>query len=130
MKMNKFAKTVERSSIYIEYLRSLNGLLRLTERELTILAKIIELNPDATNENEYRNVVSLPVRRKIIKEANINKTNLSKFIGGFIKNKILIRDVITGSTHLNKAVVPVIEDGQVIIQMIIKIKDGNNSTEI
>lgn len=125
--MNRFVKQIEPSNIYREYLTSLNGLLRLTEKELDILAKIIELNPSSTDPEVYANVVSLPVRRKVIKDAKVNKANLSKHITNFTKRGYLIKDNITGSVVINKALVPIIENGVVTIQMIIRLDETSTS---
>ena len=127
MKMNKFVKTVKPSDVYIEYLQSLNGLLQMTPRELEILAKIVELNPKATDQSEFSNVVSLPVRRKIIKDLLVNKANLSTHINNFIKKNILIKNEITGAIYLNKAITPIIDNDEIIIQMIIKLNDDKNN---
>lgn len=127
MKMNKFVKTIKRSDIYKEYLNSLNGILRLTPRELEILAKIIEYNPTATDRMEFSNVVSLQVRRKIIKSLLVNKSNLSKHITGFLDKRYLIKDDITGAVYINKSLVPIIDNDTVIIHMIINIQDDKNN---
>lgn len=127
MKMNRFVKTVTPSEIYTEYLKSLNGLLRLTDRELEILAKIIELNPKVSDDNEFENVVSLQVRRRIMYLTKVNKANLSKHITNFVNRKYLIRDNITKCVKINKALIPVITDGKIIINMTINIEDGNNN---
>lgn len=127
MKMNKFVKNIKQSDIYKEYLNSLNGILRLTPRELDILAKIVEYNPNATDQTEFANVVSLQIRRKLIKELRVNKSNLSKFISNFIDKKILIKDSITGGVHINKALSPIIDNDTVTIQMIIKLNDDKNN---
>lgn len=121
--MNKFVKVVKPANIYKEFLNSLNGILHLTPKGLDILAKIIELNPKATDQSEYSNAVSLPIRRKIIKDLHINKANLSNYIFQFFKANLLIKDPITKAVHINKALFPIIEDNRVIIQMIIDIKD-------
>lgn len=127
MKMNKFVKTIKKQNIYKEYLNSLNGILRLTSRELDILAKIIEYNPTATDQSEFSNVVSIQVRRKIIKELRVNKSNLSRFISNLIDKNYIIKDPITKGTYINKALVPIIDDNVVTIQMIINIKDDKNN---
>lgn len=125
--MNKFVKTVKTSNIYVEFLKSLNGLLQLTPRELMVLAKIIEFNPTATNSSMYVNVVSLPVRRRLIKELRVNKSNLSTHIGKFLKQRILYKDFDTGSIYLNRAIVPIIDNNTVTIQMTINLNDEKNN---
>ena len=127
MKMNKFVKTIKQSDIYKEYLNSLNGILRLTPRELEILAKIIEYNPKATDRMEFSNVVSLQVRRKLIKNLLVNKSNLSKHITSFLDKRYLMKDDITGAVYINKSLVPIIDNDTVIIHMIINIQDDKNN---
>lgn len=123
MRTNRFVKNVNRSEIYLEYLKSINGILKLTNKELDILAKIIELSPDGADNSVYRNVISLQLRRTIMRESNTNKANLSKYIGKFIKSKYLILDPLTKAIHINKALVPTIVDGEVSIQFLFKIQE-------
>ena len=42
--MNKLVKTVNKGNLYYEYLNALNGILQLTNRELELLTKFVELD--------------------------------------------------------------------------------------
>lgn len=47
--MNKLVKTVNKKDLNYEYLRSLNGILELTNRELELLSKFVELDIELGN---------------------------------------------------------------------------------
>ena len=42
--MNKLVKTVNSDNLNYEFLKSLNGILKLTDRELELLTKLIEID--------------------------------------------------------------------------------------
>ena len=46
--MNKLVKTVNKGNLYYEYLNALNGILQLTNRELELLTKFVELDVNFT----------------------------------------------------------------------------------
>lgn len=123
MNCNIFSKLVNKDTIYREFLNSLNGLLKLTEKELQVLSIILTVSPEVRTYDEYTNVVSTNIRRKIMKETGINKANLSTFIKSFIKKKLLIKDSITNAIWINRAIIPIIQDGKATISIVLKI-DG------
>lgn len=51
--MNKLVKTVNKDDLITEFLTSLNGILRLTDRELELMAELIRLD---INYNKLPNV--------------------------------------------------------------------------
>ena len=42
--MNKLVKTVSNSNLYYEFLQSLNGILKLTDRELELFATLLKFD--------------------------------------------------------------------------------------
>ena len=79
--MNKLVKAVSKSELLMEFLKSLNGILDLTNREMELLACLIELDV---------NTPRLPnIDRNVISTENVNRTlgitpdNLSRYIAKF-----------------------------------------------
>ena len=44
--MNKLVKGVNKNNLYYEYLKSLNGILNLTNKELDIMVKLMEYDAE------------------------------------------------------------------------------------
>jgi len=87
--MKIYRKKIQRKALYREYVSTLNSLLKLSERELDVLAILISIDlhwPEYDN----KNVIDERSRRRIMAETLINKTNLSKYISKLKRRKILI----------------------------------------
>ena len=124
--MNKFIKSVKRSKLYQEYIRSINGLLNLTEKEILVLTEIIQLDVSYVKLTGIpKNVVNTVNRRYLISKLGISKENLSRMIR-ILKNKqLLIANSDSGEIIVNRALIPDIINDRIQVTMIIKI-DKNN----
>lgn len=120
--MNKFIKSVKRSKLYQEYIRSINGLLNLTEKEILVLTKIIQLDVSYVKLTGIpKNVVNTVNRRYLISKLGISKENLSRMIR-ILKNKqLLIANSDSGEIIVNRALIPDIINDRIQVTMIIKI---------
>ena len=64
--MNKLVKTVSRTDLYREFLNSLNGILKLTDRELELLTTFIDIDVNTPKlPNVRKNVISTENRKYI-----------------------------------------------------------------
>lgn len=120
--MNKFIKSVKRSKLYQEYIRSMNGLLNLTEKEILVLTEIIQLDVSYVKLTGIpKNVVNTVNRRYLISKLGISKENLSRMIR-ILKNKqLLIANSDSGEIIVNRALIPDIINDRIQVTMIIKI---------
>ncbi len=92
--MNKYRKQIKEKNKYREFLKVLNGNLYLTDRELEILALLVQLDIEWRPhfEGDYKNVNSTDSRRSIMKESRINKNNLTRYIRRFKEKGLLIEN--------------------------------------
>lgn len=120
--MNKFIKSVKRSKLYQEYIRSINGLLNLTEKEILVLTEIIQLDVSYVKLTGIpKNVVNTVNRRYLISKLGISKENLSRMIR-ILKNKqLLIANSDSSEIIVNRALIPDIINDRIQVTMIIKI---------
>ena len=70
--MNKLVKGVSKTDLYNEFLRSLNGILKLTDRELELLSTFIQIDINTPKlPNISKNVISTENRKYIRKTLGI-----------------------------------------------------------
>jgi len=116
--MNQFQKIVKKNRIYVEYVNLLAPLLNLTERQLQVLAYIVEL---ATQCDNY-DILNTDNRRIIINECHINKHNLSRFVKIY-RNKRILHSIDRITYSVNPSLLPIIKDNIIQISYIINIDE-------
>lgn len=121
--MNKLVKDIPAKRLSYEFLHSLNGIIGLTERELQLLAAMLDLY---LAEPKYRDSIdSTDVRKKIIATTGVSKENLSRYIRLFKQKGLLAKSKSHGNSTLNKAIIPIVIGGKTVqITMILKIKSN------
>ena len=122
--MNKFIKTITPDRLSYEFLRSLNGLLDLTDRELELLSTFLDVHQRNLKSRKYRSAIDATENRKeIMFITGITKDNLSRYIKMFKDKKIFVKD--SGLTSFNRALIPVIIANKVVqITMILKLNEN------
>lgn len=120
--MNKLVKTVTKDTLIYEFLKSLNGILDITDRELELLSKLVELDMkyDLTS-GESKNVCSTKNRKTIKQELGITPDNLSRYITKFKEKGILVKGKADDELFVNKALIPEIIKDRVQLTLIFKI---------
>lgn len=120
--MNKLVKTVTKDTLIYEFLKSLNGILDITDRELELLSKLVELDMkyDPTS-GENKNVCSTKNRKIIKQELGITPDNLSRYITKFKEKGILVKGKADDELFVNKALIPEIIKDRVQLTLIFKI---------
>ena len=80
--MKNFRKKLPQKKLYSEYIKIMNGILGLSKRETEVYSFMMKLNTEwqPRSDKDFKDIISTENRRLIIKECNINKTNLSRFI--------------------------------------------------
>lgn len=126
--MNKLVKSVDRDDLITEFLMSLNGILRLTDRELELMAEFIRLDINyVKGPNENKNIANRLNRKHIISTLGITKDNLSRYIKSFKEKGILVSGPAEDELSVNKALIPEIIGDRVQITIVIRINERNSN---
>lgn len=121
--MNKLVKQVSNDELIPEFLRALNGILRLTDRELELTAALIKLDMEYVKEpNSNKNVANKNNRKYIIENLGITKDNLSRYIKSFKEKGILVAGPAEDELCVNKALIPIVIGDRLQLTIILKIK--------
>lgn len=123
--MNTFVKTINPAFLSTEFLRSLNGIIGLTPKELEVFAKILDIHIGLVKSKKTKVPIDNSTTRKIVmRETNTSKENLSKYMKGF-----KLKGLIEGkgkTTQLNRALIPIVIGGKTVqVTMILKIKEND-----
>lgn len=122
--MNKLVKTVNKGNLYYEYLNALNGILQLTNRELELLTKFVELDVNFTPIlGVSKNVASTDNRRMIKSTMGITPDNLSRYISKFKKEGLLVQGKAEDELVVNKILIPEIIKDRVQITLILRVNE-------
>lgn len=120
--MNKLVKSVSKADLNTEFLKSLNGILDLTDRELELLVTFIAIDINTPKlPNISKNVISTENRKYIRKVLGITPDNLSRYITKFKNQGILIKGKIEDEVVVNKALIPEIIGDRVQITIILRV---------
>lgn len=89
--MKNFRKKLPQRKLFSEYVKIMNGIFGLSKRETEVYSFMVKLDTEwhPVSEKDFKNILSTSNRRLIIRECNINKTNLSRFIA-VLKGKGLV----------------------------------------
>jgi len=124
----KFGKYIERKNLYNEYVKVLNGLFQLSDRELEIFALLLKIDCEwkPILETDYKNILSSHNRKAIMQETHVQKTNFSKYIRTLKENFIIIKSS-TGGYEINTIYTPRVLGGVLDVSFILntKIKELN-----
>ena len=124
--MNKLVKNVDRSVLNKEFLKSLNGILQLTDRELELLNYLVELDLKFDPTSGYsKNVVSTENRKLIRKILHITPDNLSRYVSKFKKEGLLVKGKADDELVVNRILIPEIIKDRVQITIILKTNEDN-----
>lgn len=122
--MNKLVKTVKKDNLNFEFLKSLNGILQLTDRELELLNKLIELDINFNPALGYsKNVASTDNRKLIRRTLGITPDNLSRYLSKFKKEGLLVQGKVEDELVVNKILIPEVIKDRVQITIILKINE-------
>ena len=122
--MNKLVKTVNKGNLYYEYLNALNGILQLTNRELELLTKFVELDVNFTPIPGVSKTVANTDNRRMIKSTmGITPDNLSRYISKFKKEGLLVQGKAEDELVVNKILIPEIIKDRVQITLILRVNE-------
>lgn len=120
-----FRKKIEGKNSYKEYVRILNGILGLSNREMELFYLLLEINDkNKPVLGSYQNILSTDIRRAIMKETRVNKSNLVKYINALVDKKILIKT--EDGYILNEFFKPVIDVNKLLVNFELIIDNETN----
>lgn len=127
--MNKLVKTVKRADLYKEFIKALNGILDLTNRELELLTNLIIIDISTPKLPELsKNVISTENRKYLQKILRLTPDNLSRYIKKFKERGYLVKGRMEDEVWVNKALIPEIIGDRVQITIVLRIdKDGERN---
>jgi hypothetical protein len=106
-----------------EYVRILNSIFELSDRECQIFATLLEmdLNWVPKVQTDIKNITSTEHRRAIMRETRLNKSNLSTYITALKNKRILVETSPDDTWEVNRNLIPSFaEDGSMVINFIIE----------
>lgn len=128
--MNKLVKTIPKSTLYKEFVSSLNGILNLTAKELHLLTELVRFDMEYVPlPGEAKNVANSENRKSLRKTLGVTPDNLSRYLSKFKKEGILVQGTAEDELTINKAIVPDIIGDRIQLIIILKLKDDTNDTD-
>lgn len=89
--MNRYYKKTRHPNKFREFIRVLNGIWQLTERESDLLAYLMELDANWSPDSVIvKHLLSTDSRKWIMKESGMHKSNLSLYSRTLKDKKIII----------------------------------------
>lgn len=120
--MNKLVKTVKKTDLYREFLRSLDGVLQLTDREQDIMVLLIELDINTPKLPGYsKNVISTENRRYLKAATGITGDNLSRYIGRLRDKGLIVKGKADDEWMANPALIPEVIGDRVQITIVLRL---------
>lgn len=120
--MNQYLKSVKSKNKYREFLKVLNGVLQLSDREVDVLSILLQLDVEWGNNFNLKNILSTDSRKAVMSSTKINKNNLTKYIVKF-KSLGILRNTTDKTWIVNEMFVPQIENNKVTISFILDINE-------
>lgn len=122
--MNKLVKSVSNSNLYYEFLQSLNGILKLTDRELELFAILLKFDVEYVKvPNKPKNIANTANRKWIIENLGITRDNLSRYLKKFRDEGFIVRGRTESELYVARALIPVIINDRVQITIILKVDE-------
>lgn len=104
--MNQLKQQINSKNLYSEYVKILNGVLQLSNREAEVFSFLLE--EDSVSKS--KNINTKDIRKRIIEKYNISEANLSRYLR-VIKDKGLIVKDNFGKWVINDLIRPNIVEG-------------------
>lgn len=125
--MNKLVKTIDKNDLILEYINAINGPLKLTEREKSLICVFIKADIDYDkNPVGHKNVANKDVRKWITANLGVTKDNLSRYIKSFRERGMLKIGPAEDELRVNRILVPDLVGDRVQLTIILKLKQDDN----
>lgn len=122
--MNKLVKECKKKDLYSEFLKSLNGIIQLPDRELQLLTTLVDLQINKQKlPGTSESVISTENRKYITHILGITPDNLSRYLSKFKEQGLLVKGKIDNEWLVNKILIPEIIKDRVQITIILKVNN-------
>ena len=119
--MKAFKKQVKKNRVYREYVDILNGKLQLSYREADVFAVLLQLNHEwGSMVKETGNILSTDIRRVLMRETMVTKTNLARYTTA-LKEKGILVTTEDGGLKLNEDLVPDFEEDVCEVRFVLEV---------
>ena len=127
--MNKLVKTIKKDDLYSEFLKALNGITDLPNRELQLLTLLVRLQiePQLSDNDPETGVLSANNRKFIEKELGITADNQSRYYKKFKDLGYLVKGKIDRQWLVNQILIPQVIKDRVQITIILRINEEENN---
>jgi hypothetical protein len=115
---------VKKQNLYREYLKTINGVLGLPQREIDILTILMAIDGSFVPKSnaDLKDITSTDSRKYIMIESRMLKGNLSRYLNILRKKKILVQNE-TGGYEVLPSLMPKIVNNAVEINFILEIEN-------
>lgn len=121
-------KKVNKADLQLEYLKAINGIIELTDRELSLLNLLVKFDNElASTPDAHKNVVSAENRKRVKQILGITPDNLSRYISKFKQKGILVKGKVDGEMYVNKSLIPELIKDRVQITIVLKLNNEENN---
>ena len=123
--MNKLVKTIKKDDLYSEFLKALNGITDLPNRELQLLTLLVRLQiePQLSDNDPETGVLSANNRKFIEKELGITADNQSRYYKKFKDLGYLVKGKIDRQWLVNQILIPQVIKDRVQITIVLRIEE-------
>ena len=115
--MNTLTKGVSKDTLFAEYVKVVNGVLELSEREALVFSFLLSID----SESKLDNINTKEIRTAIMAKTGISAPNLSRYLG-VLKTKGLLVRGSTGKWVINDIIRPVITNGVFELKFVLKVE--------
>ena len=126
--MNKLVKSIKKTDLYSEFLKTLNGIIDLPKRELQLLTLLVRLQvePQLSNNDPETGVISAVNRKYIEEQLGITADNQSRYFKKFKELGYLVKGKFDRQWLVNQILLPQVIKDRVQITIILRIEDEEN----
>ena len=127
--MNKLVKNIKKDELHSEFLKVLNGILKLPKRELELLSNLCKLqdNPQLSDNEPSDGVISAENRKWIKDNVGITEDNQCRAYRKFKKLGYLVKGKYHRQWVMNPILIPQVIRDRVQISVILKIEDEEST---
>jgi len=106
-------RAVDSESFYIEYIHAFNGFLRLSKKEILVVAELLKENAKLNKESKDL-LFETTIRKRIQSKLNMTVYNLNNYISS-LKTKGILKEE-HGILSINKKIIPEMVNGKATLK--------------
>lgn len=120
--MNKLVDYTTSDDYYTGYLKSINGVLKLSPREIDVLAEFMYIDANYKKKEKIKNIANRHCRRRITDKLQMSSENISRYVKTLTEKGMLIAGPAVDALRVNEHLMPKVVGDRIQIMLIVKIK--------